>query len=159
MDRQSTERLIRHNHHCIQGQFYPCAGEMGWWYLAEKRSSRWRPPIEQPSVTFQPFHPFHRWREQKLHQGQAISLMHREKQAKKPTSTPYAPSSLAQFLTKLEGHAMMHFSIVGFRACGDCLRRVHMRAMHWRVCVRRIQQVYCAYRSDREPCPNPWRPP
>lgn len=40
------------------------------------------------------------------------------------------PSSLAQFLTRLEGQAITHFWIVDFPASGDCFSKVHMRVMH-----------------------------
>ena len=53
----------------------------------------------------------------------------------------YSLSSLAQFLTKLLGQAMMHLSIVGFPACGDCLRRVHINAMHCNVFPRPISSA------------------
>lgn len=51
------------------------------------------------------------------------------------------PSSLAQFFTRLEGHAMMHFSMVGFEGRGDCLTSVQRRAMHWRVFPRPISSA------------------
>jgi hypothetical protein len=45
----------------------------------------------------------------------------------------YSLSSFPQFRTRLLGHTMIHLSIVPLPATGDCLRSVHMRAMHWRV--------------------------
>ena len=41
------------------------------------------------------------------------------------------PSSFAQFLTRLEGHAMTHFWMVDFPASDDCFKSVHMSVMHW----------------------------
>lgn len=56
-------------------------------------------------------------------------------------STNVLPSSFAQFLTRLEGQAMMHFSIVGLPARGLCFNRVHRSAMHWRVLPRPISSA------------------
>ena len=51
------------------------------------------------------------------------------------------PSSLAQFFTRLLGHAMMHLSMVGFPARGDCFNSVHMRAIHCKVFPRPISSA------------------
>jgi hypothetical protein len=51
------------------------------------------------------------------------------------------PSSFAQFLTKLEGQAMTHFSIEGLPGWGDCLSNVHRRAMHCSVFPRPISSA------------------
>ena len=40
------------------------------------------------------------------------------------------PNSFAQFLTRLDGQAMMDLSMVGFPGCGDCLRSVQSKAIH-----------------------------
>lgn len=44
-----------------------------------------------------------------------------------------SPSSFPQFRTRLLGQTTMALSMVPFPETGDCLSRVHMRAMHCRV--------------------------
>jgi hypothetical protein len=52
-----------------------------------------------------------------------------------------SPNSFAQFRTKLAGHAITHFSIVGFPGLGDCLRSVQSKAMHCMVFPRPISSA------------------
>lgn len=45
-------------------------------------------------------------------------------------SSYYAPNSFAQLRTRLDGHVIMAFSIVGFPISPDCFSKVHTRDMH-----------------------------
>ena len=56
-------------------------------------------------------------------------------------------SSFAQFFTNELGHAIIHLSIVGFPARGDCLRRVHINAMHCKVFPRPISSAIIHLKS------------
>src|SRR4051812_10841284 len=50
-------------------------------------------------------------------------------------------SSLAQFLTRLDGHAITHFCIVDLPASGDCFNKVHINVMHCSCTRQRGQAI------------------
>ena len=59
------------------------------------------------------------------------------------------PNSFAQLRTRLLGHAIMHFSMVGFPARGDCFKSVNMSAIHCSVLPRPISSAMIDLKCEK----------